>query len=131
MTEQKTPTEMLLDATTPIFTKEVGERMALARMKLLWDQKELGEKLGISQQQVGKIESGHRIAERALSTAKFKEVFGDAFMFILFGTGDHRFPENHIRKTYWNHRNSKKGNRLAPRDNYHPERYRGKNDQTQ
>jgi transcriptional regulator with XRE-family HTH domain len=110
--EKPTPTQMLLAVTTPIFTPEIGARLALARMKLLMDQKEFGAKLGIAQQQVSKLEAGRlRTLEKPFTTQALWDALGNSFSFVMYGTGEDRFPPDHVRKTYWDAKAAPKGNR--------------------
>jgi transcriptional regulator with XRE-family HTH domain len=112
MTEKRTPAEMFASISTPIFTAEMGDRMALARMKMLLDQRELGTRLGISQQQVSKLEQGKvRVLEKPFTLEQFLKVFGKSSSFVLFGTGEDNFPRS-IRLTYWEEKSAAKGNRV-------------------
>lgn len=112
--EKKSPAEALADVTAPIFSKEIGSRLKLVRMKLLLDQKELGEKLGIDQGAISRIETGKiQVLQRPFTTAKFREVVGQHFMFVMFGTNPERYSVGHINKTYWDHKNAAKGPRAA------------------
>lgn len=77
--------DRIAQITSPLFTPESGDRLRLVRMKMLLDQKELGDLLGISQQQVSKIEQG-KTTQVAFTLARFKAVFGKFYTFILFGT---------------------------------------------
>lgn len=118
--EKKSPAVEITEVTTPIFNAEMGARLRLMRMKLLMDQRELGAKLGIGQQQVSRLESGKIVTlERPFTCAKLREVFGDLYMFILLGRNPERFPSGHIGKAYWDHKNAPKGNRTTYRMTEH------------
>lgn len=86
--------------TTPIFTPEIGFRMRRAREKFLWTQADLAQKLGISQHQVSRLETGTiRVIERPFTLAIFQAVFGDAAVgFILFGYNKEKFLDD---RKYW------------------------------
>ena len=85
---------------SPIFDAHAGERMRLVRMKRLWDQAELGEQLGISQQQVSGIESG-KVRHVEFTMERFKAVFGATHKHILYSTYMGQFTPSQIHKTYW------------------------------
>jgi DNA-binding XRE family transcriptional regulator len=110
--DKKTPAEAIADVTTPMFNGEIGSRLKLVRMKLLLDQAEFGERLGIGQGAVSRLETGKvTVLERPFTTTKFREVVGTHFMFVMFGTNPERYSVGHINKAYWDHKNAAKGNR--------------------
>ncbi len=86
--------------TSPLFTPESGDRMRLVRQKMLLDQAELGDLLGISQQQVSKVEQG-KISQVTFTLARFKAVFGKFYTFILFGTQVSSDNWSQVRRQYW------------------------------
>lgn len=93
----------IYEATTPIFNAEIGERMKYMRMKMKMDQKELGAKLGVSQQTISSLETGKiRVPEKPFTTHQFLEVFGKLASHVLYGTND--FPYGHITREYWDAR---------------------------
>lgn len=97
---------------TPIFDAAMGERMALMRMALHWDQKTLGEKLNLSQQVVSRLETGRlKTCEHPFTVEKFKEIFGDRTSHILYGTGMDRFNSGFIRAEYWREKLKRKEKR--------------------
>jgi transcriptional regulator with XRE-family HTH domain len=89
----------------PIFGKEAGVRMSLVRMKMLMDQKELGEVLGISQQQVSALESG-RMTQAPFTLARLKAVFDLHYAYILTGVRGETWTieANYIRLKYYDFR---------------------------
>lgn len=98
----------LYEVATPIFTKEMGDRMEIARMKLLKSQTEMAALLGIGQQTFSRLETGRQATcERPFTIAKMLEVFGDSISFILLGTGEHRFNRSVIAKRYWDFKTAK------------------------
>lgn len=100
-----TASERVYAASTPIFTPEMGQRLKLARMKLLMDQSELGEKLGCSQSAISHLEKGSQKTSREPFTVlQFKDVFGPLWTYVLFGTNEASLSPAHIRKVYWDAR---------------------------
>lgn len=89
--------------TSPKFSADAGSRFRMIRMKMLVDQAEIGELLGISQQQVSKLEKGH-LEHVGFSTARFKAVFGKWYTFVLFGTDFPELNPAHIHQKYWDTR---------------------------
>lgn len=88
----------------PIFLEDAGSRMKRIRMKLLFDQAQLGELLGISQQQISKLESGH-LSHPPFTMGRFRAVFGIHADFILLGSDKpswwYEGSDKAIHKTYW------------------------------
>lgn len=114
MTEHKAPEKKLTTSekldlvTTVIFTPEVGHRMKVARMELGLDQAQLGEKLGVSQQIISRLERGvMKTSENPCTLAQFKEVFGRRYTYVLIGTGSEATFEGKIRVKYWKNRNKR------------------------
>lgn len=89
----------------PIFGKEAGVRMSLVRMKMLMDQKELGDLLGVSQQQVSGLETG-RITQAPFTLARLKAVFDLHYAYILTGVRGEAWAidANYIRLKYYDFR---------------------------
>lgn len=95
---------------SPIFTPEMGKRMADIRMKMLLDQKALGLVFGISQQQISQLERG-RLTHPPFTLAQFRAVFGEYTAFILYGSKAETIPRALIAKTYWRSKLRNKGKR--------------------
>lgn len=96
---------------TPIFSPEMGERMKTVRMKHLMDQMQLGEKLGVAQQTISKLERGRQLTtENPFSVAQLIELFPKDTLFILLGTGQDRYPLS-ISHRYWSHKHRPQGRR--------------------
>lgn len=90
------------DVCAPIFTKEMGDRMRLMRMRIFLDQSQLGEKLGIGATSVCQLEQGNiRVPRTPFTVAKLREVFGDTTGFILYGTNAERFNRGAISSQFW------------------------------
>lgn len=71
--------------TTVLWTEETAMRLRIYRMHCLKTQKEFAELLGLTQQQLAKVES-HRVSVvPQLTTAVVRAVTGKFFPFILFG----------------------------------------------
>lgn len=85
---------------TPILSEEMGTRLKLVRMKMLLDQREMGDLLGISQQQMSKLEAG-KLDQAGFTLARFKAVFGKFYTFILFGSQVSSDNWGYVRKRYW------------------------------
>lgn len=87
---------------TPVFTPEMGKRLALARMKLNLDQAQLAKLWGVSQQRVSKVELGRLDVIPELTVARFEAVMGKFSRFVLFGTDSDRFQNpGTIVRAYW------------------------------
>lgn len=105
-----TPAEKVYSVSAPIFTPEMGNRMRLARMKLLMDQKELGEKFGCPQGAISRLEKGlQSTLEEPFTVLQLKDLFGPLWTYILFGSNENLVNEKHVVKTYWNARLKRDG----------------------
>lgn len=102
----------LFDVCMPLFDKARGYRMKIMRMKLLMDQKELGERLGVSAQVISVLETGKQAVhgKKPFTLTQFIEVFGDLTSHILLGTGEFRFNYSFIQLKYYENklRNTRK-----------------------
>lgn len=104
--------DKLWDITTPIFTPAMGQRLKLARMKMLWSQAELGNALGISQQQVGRLEDGRQQTMiNPFTTGAMRGALGKHFEFVAFGSRAELYNPASIGAAFWNSRHAPKGNR--------------------
>lgn len=94
--------------------------MRLVRMKLLLDQAAFGEKLGVNQGAISRLETG-KIAhlDKPFTTTQFREVVGTHFMFIMMGTNPERYSAKSIQGEYWRALNAPKGNRTTYRMTEH------------
>ena len=86
----------------PLIDSEAGERMELVRMKMLLDQKEMAELLGVTQQQLSRLERG-QVKCSGITLARFKAVFKRSFSFILFGQGE-GIDRREVTARYWDTR---------------------------
>lgn len=87
--------------TCPFFDEESGSRFALVRMRMLMDQRSMGELLGVSQQQISQLERG-RLAQPPFNMARFKAVFGDFYSFVLLGSQPKReMNPSYVTRLYW------------------------------
>lgn len=110
--EKKSMTDRLWEVTTPIFTPDMGSRLRIVRMKKKWSQAQMGDALGISQQQVGRLEAGRiQTMENPFSTAVLKRVLESHTAFVLFGSNPERYIIPAIKAAYWADKNAPKGNR--------------------
>lgn len=92
----------LEDICTPIFDRDMGQRMRLIRMKRLMDQAQLGEKLGVHQTTISDLELGRfPVPKRPFSITQIKEVFKEDTAFILFGRNPDRFSQANISGQFW------------------------------
>jgi transcriptional regulator with XRE-family HTH domain len=99
---------------TPIFDKEMGERMKLMRMRLLIDQAELGERLGVSRSVISRLEKGHlRVPEAPFTLERLMEVFGKTTSFLVYGTNPENFNPKYIASKYWSVINKRMGRKKA------------------
>ncbi len=86
---------------TPIWDKEMGERLTIARMKMHLDQTQLGEKLGVTQTTISKIETGRiGVSRKGITLAKLIEVFDADVDYILLGTNSDATPTAYIHRVY-------------------------------
>ena len=85
---------------TVMFTPEIGARMRHVRIKLLLDQKEMAIKFGTSQQNYSRLERGH-IRFFEITLKRFKEIFEDATLFILRGTGSGKWELTREDRKKW------------------------------
>jgi len=92
------------DVTTVVFTPAMGARLAIARMKLMIDQREIGTRLGISQAAVSRLELGQAKVVESVLVATWKRVLPQLFPYVLFGTNEERFNRGKIVKAYWDNR---------------------------
>lgn len=117
----------LKDMVTPIFDAEMGSRLALMRMKRLWKQKELSEKLGLNPHTLGMLELGKiTTARHPFTVTRLEETFGPrATDFILMKLHASEFEpwgishkyNKHLMKTrkprekgeHWTHRRLRAG----------------------
>lgn len=104
-TYQKQPQEFTIDEiTTILWTKDMGHRMAIARMKRIADQSEIAEALGVTQATLSKLETGKVRVCELVTIAKLRKVFEHEFNYIFFAKGAIRYNEAVIKKTYWDTR---------------------------
>lgn len=86
----------------PIFNAEMGARFKLMRMRNLWDQKQLGQKLALPQKTISELETGKIAIPRFTFTiAKLREIFGEDTNFILFGSSAGRFDASAIQAKFF------------------------------
>lgn len=71
--------------TTPIFDKEMGIRLKIARINLKLSQSELADKLGLNQVTISRLESG-KLDLVPVSAEKFKTVLGKEFEYTLINS---------------------------------------------
>lgn len=92
----------LEDICTPIFDAPMGARLALMRKRNLWDQAQLGMKLGLAAQTISEIEGGRRpIPRHAFTVSKLRDVFGDETGFILLGHNAGRYNASAIERNFF------------------------------
>jgi transcriptional regulator with XRE-family HTH domain len=106
----------ITEMSTPLFDKDVGSRLRIARMRMLLDQNEFGKLLNVSQQVVSEIERG-RLRTSTFTVAQFAEVLGKYFHYVLLGTNPERFETRNVITDYWAKKDAPKGNR-TPRYDY-------------
>lgn len=104
--EKQTYIERIEANVSPIFTPEAGDRFRLIRMTMLIDQAEMGELLGLSQQQISFLERG-RIEHPPFTLALLRATVGEYWTFILFGTGRGQELDargGFVKQKYWHTR---------------------------
>lgn len=83
---------------TPIITKEIGNRIRGIRLYfLVLTQSELAEKLGISQQNLARLENG-KTKKTGVSIETFRSVFKGHFNFVFYGMNNDRYYSSRIEK---------------------------------
>lgn len=108
--------QRIMETVAPIFDREMGGRLKCVRMSLLLDQTQLGEKLGVTQQMIAKLELGQtKISRIPIPLIRFYLVFGCAVHHILFGIDKHLFNYEQINAKYWREKDRRKGNKSARR----------------
>lgn len=105
---------------SPIFDTARGKKLALARMKLLMTQAELGEKLGVGQRTISRIEAGgHLFTCPAITLAALKTALEpEGWRFVMFYEGQFHstaYDPGRIHELYWKPRRKKQGNRKTER----------------
>lgn len=111
--------QRVMETVTPIFDKEMGRRLKFMRMALFLDQAQLGEKLGVTQQMIAKLELGQtKVSRVPIPLIRFYLVFGCATHHILFGSDAKQFNYEQINRKYWIEKDRRKGNRTGNRDTY-------------
>lgn len=86
----------------PIFDGAMGLRLALMRKRLLMDQTELGDRLGLPQKTISELENGKLSLPRFhFTVARLRGVFPADVDHILFGTGAARYNFGHIESKYF------------------------------
>lgn len=107
LTERTKGRPSIDELTTVIWTREMGRRLALVRMKRLMDQREMARALGLErngQGTVSRIELGRLPVTERLTVATLKKTFHTEFMFIVFGSNPERFNAGVIVRKYWDTR---------------------------
>lgn len=108
--------QRMSETVTPIFDEERGHRLRYMRMALMMDQKQLGEKLGVSQQAIAKLELAQiQVTRKPITLAKFYRVFGCATHHVLFGLDSETHNYEAIKRAYWHEKDRTKGDRTSTR----------------
>jgi transcriptional regulator with XRE-family HTH domain len=97
----------LFESVTPFWTREMGERLSIARMKMGLTQAELGRQLGVTQQTLCNIEAG-RSGGGHFSLAKFRDAMGSLTFYVLYGAGAKGIDPLKVHRDFWT-RSFKKG----------------------
>lgn len=93
-------TTKLYEVMTPIFNKESGHRLRIARMSKLMDQRTLAALLGVSQQIVSKLETG-RLEVSSFTIARLMEALPGETGFIFFGNREYEMSRRTEVRAYW------------------------------
>lgn len=95
---------------SPIFTPEMGRRLAHARMKMLMDQTTLARFLGVKQPQISRLERGQiQFLEPPVTLARLEGIFSKFTRYILFGVDSDRFQNpGKIKTDYYKLKLAKK-----------------------
>jgi len=104
--------EGLKDTLTPIWTPEMGKRLATARMSRMMEQNVLAQMLNVSQATISNIEAGKlRVPRDAPFNVRLLEtIFGDVLLdYILMGWGSIRMNECRISAEFWKWKHRKQG----------------------
>jgi transcriptional regulator with XRE-family HTH domain len=114
----------------PIFDKAMGERLALMRMKMLMDQKELADILGIDQHTVSDLEKGRLGVPRTPFTVKLlKDIFAGDMGYILYGTNSERYNANLIQSRWHHERFTARRAKRMPSEHWTHRKMREKKEQ--
>lgn len=106
--------QKLSETVAPIFDADRGRRLEIMRKALLLDQKQLGARLGVSQQMISKLERGITpVSRKPITLAQLYSVFGCTTDHILFNADKKDFNYEHINQKYWIEKDRRKGNRTA------------------
>lgn len=89
--------DSFLFQTTPVFNKEMGRRLMIARCKMKLKQDELAKLLGVNQSEVSRIEL-NRIEVGNFTTGKLKEALGRHFDYVFHGTRRSEYEPNWAQK---------------------------------
>lgn len=87
-----------------LWDRERGQRMALIRMKLIKEQKELARDLGVTQATISRLELGYLKVCESITVAGLKKAFDKHFGYVAFGSGAERYNRSYISKVYWDTR---------------------------
>jgi transcriptional regulator with XRE-family HTH domain len=95
----------LKQAMTPLWTKEMGHRLRIARMKQGRSQLEFAALLSteahpVSQQQIARVENG-RMDRIGVTWARLEAVLGTQLSYVLIGAGAALYNERLIHRRYW------------------------------
>lgn len=109
------------DGLAIIWTQDRGIRLKHARMKWMFDQRELAAKLGVPQQTVSKIENGQPTGTE-ISVRRLVDAIGErAFLYVLNGTGAVAYSDPHrLEREFKDYRarihRSNRTQRLTPKE---------------
>lgn len=98
---------------TPIWTHEMGRRLRIARQCMQIDQSEFGERIGLKQHQVSKMENG---AFYVIPVSKLKAALESHFKFVVFGDDEKSYDLNMIHRKYYNEKLNRGGTKLTDRE---------------
>lgn len=85
----------------PIIDKDAGARLAVVRMKMLMNQAEAADLLGLSQPTYSKLERGF-MEVAPFTLAKLRAVFGTNAHFIILGSNNpESWPFQSAHKEFW------------------------------
>lgn len=92
--------ESLLQILTPIWTSDMGIRLKNARQSMLMSQAEFGEKLGMTQQMIARLEKGLE-SSVTKNYIEWADALGKLTNYVFFGTSKEKVEVPGLNKKYW------------------------------
>lgn len=77
---------------SPVFGLEMGQRFKTARMKMQMTQVEMAKRLGLTQTDICRLETG-KLERVSLTTQEFKTALGEHFGYVIVGSLHWKYEE--------------------------------------